>query len=61
MKSLPKFLTSMSVLYSELVLHGYGVSKCKGVYPEGMNSEVSEESYFVVNLHNKKRDVWVLT
>ncbi len=51
----------MSVLYSELVLHGYGVSKCKGVYPEGMNSEVSEESCFVVNLHNKKRDVWVLT
>ena len=42
------------MLYSELVLHGYGVSKCKGVYPEGMNSEVSEESYFVVNLHNKK-------
>ena len=40
------------MLSAELMILGYGISKCKGVYPEGMNKETSEESYFVVNIHN---------
>lgn len=37
------------LMVAELITLGYGVTKIKGVYPEGMTSESSEESYLVVN------------
>lgn len=40
------------IMASELILKGYGVTKIKGVYPEGMTDESSEESYLVVNRNN---------
>lgn len=40
------------LMVAELLQLGYGVTKVKGVYPEGMNSETSEESYLVVNRNN---------
>ena len=40
------------IMVAELLQLGYGVTKIKGVYPEGMTKENSEESYFVVNRNN---------
>lgn len=40
------------LLVAELLQLGYGVTKIKGVYPEGMEGETSEESYLVVNRNN---------
>lgn len=37
------------LMVAELLQLGYGVTKVKGVYPEGMTDESSEESYLVVN------------
>ncbi len=37
------------LMVAELLQLGYGVTKVKGVYPEGMTDETSEESYLVVN------------
>lgn len=37
------------LMVAELLQLGYGVTKVKGVYPEGMIDETSEESYLVVN------------
>lgn len=37
------------LMVAELLQLGYGVTKVKGVYPEGMTNETSEESYLVVN------------
>lgn len=37
------------MMVTELLQLGYGVTKIKGVYPEGMTDESSEESYLVVN------------
>lgn len=39
-------------LVAKLLQLGYGVTKVKGVYPEGMTKETSEESYLVVNRNN---------
>ena len=39
-------------MVAELLILGYGVAKRKGVYPEGMTGESSEESYLVVNRNN---------
>ncbi len=36
-------------MVAKLLQLGYGVTKIKGVYPEGMTDESSEESYLVVN------------
>lgn len=41
-------------MVAELLMLGYGVAKTKGVYPEGMTGESSEESYLVVNRNNDK-------
>lgn len=40
------------MMVAELISLGYGVTKIKGVYPEGMTDESSEESYLVVNRNN---------
>ena len=40
------------LMVAELLQLGYGVTKIKGVYPEGMTDESSEESYLVVNRNN---------
>ena len=40
------------LLVAELLRLKYGVTPVKGVYPEGMDKESSEESYFVVNRFN---------
>jgi hypothetical protein len=40
------------LMVAELLQLGYGVTKIKGVYPEGMTDETSEESYLVVNRNN---------
>ena len=40
------------LMVAELLQLGYGVSRIKGVYPEGMTDESSEESYLVVNRNN---------
>ena len=40
------------VMVAKLLNLGYGVTKVKGVYPEGMTDEISEESYLVVNRNN---------
>ena len=40
------------LMVAELLQLGYGVTKIKGVYPEGMTDEKSEESYLVVNRNN---------
>ena len=40
------------LMVAELLQLGYGVTKVKGVYPEGMTDETSEESYLVVNRNN---------
>lgn len=40
------------LMVAELLQLGYGVTKVKGVYPEGMTDEYSEESYLVVNRNN---------
>ena len=40
------------LLKAELLNLKYGVTTVKGVYPEGMNNESSEESFFVVNRFN---------
>lgn len=40
------------LMAAELIQLGYGVTKIKGVYPEGMTDESSEESYLVVNRNN---------
>ena len=40
------------LMVAELLQLGYGVTKVKGVYPEGMTDESSEESYLVVNRNN---------
>lgn len=37
------------LMVAELLQLGYGVTKVKGVYPEGRTDETSEESYLVVN------------
>ena len=42
------------LMVAELLQLGYGVTKIKGVYPEGMTDESSEESYLVVNRNNDK-------
>lgn len=39
-------------MVAELLAKGYGVIKVKGVYPEGMTNESSEESYLVFNRSN---------
>lgn len=39
-------------MVAELLQLGYGVTKVKGIYPEGMKDETSEESYLVVNRNN---------
>ena len=39
-------------MVAELLQLGYGVVKTKGVYPEGLTGESSEESYLVVNRNN---------
>lgn len=43
------------LMVAELLQLGYGVTKIKGVYPEGMTDESSEESYLVVNRNNDER------
>ena len=40
------------LMVAKLLELGYGVTKVKGVYPEGMTDETSEESYLVVNRNN---------
>ena len=40
------------LMVAELLQLGYGVTKIKGVYPEGLSDETSEESYLVVNRNN---------
>ena len=40
------------LLKAELLNLKYGVTTVKGVYPEGMTTESSEESFFVVNRFN---------
>ena len=40
------------LMVAELLQLGYGVTKVKGIYPEGMKDESSEESYLVVNRNN---------
>lgn len=40
------------MMVAELLQLGYGVTKVKGIYPEGMTDETSEESYLVVNRNN---------
>ena len=40
------------LLKAELLNLKYGVTTVKGIYPEGMNNESSEESFFVVNKFN---------
>jgi len=40
------------IMVAKLLQLGYGVTKVKGVYPEGMKDESSEESYLVVNRNN---------
>lgn len=40
------------LLKAELLNLKYGVTTVKGVYPEGMNNESSEESFFVINRFN---------
>ena len=40
------------LMVAKLLQLGYGVTKVKGVYPEGMKDETSEESYLVVNRNN---------
>ena len=40
------------LLKAELLNLKYGVTTVKGVYPEEMNNESSEESFFVVNIFN---------
>ena len=40
------------LMVAKLLELGYGVTKVKGVYPEGMKDETSEESYLVVNRNN---------
>ena len=40
------------LMVAKLLQLGYGVTKVKGVYPEGMTDETSEESYLVVNRNN---------
>ena len=40
------------LLKAELLNLKYGVTTVKGIYPEGMNNELSEESFFVVNRFN---------
>lgn len=42
------------LMVAELLQLGYGVTKVKGVYPEGITDESSEESYLVVNRNNDK-------
>lgn len=42
------------LMVAELLQLGYGVTKIKGVYPEGMTDESSEESYLVVNRNDDK-------
>lgn len=42
------------MMVAELMSLGYGVTKVKGVYPEGQTRESHEESYLVVNLDNDK-------
>lgn len=42
------------LMVAELLQLGYGVTKVKGVYPEGMTDESTEESYLVVNRNNDK-------
>ena len=42
------------LLYGELLKLKYGVIKVKGVYPEGMDKESSEESYLVINRFNEQ-------
>ena len=37
------------LMVAELLQLGYGVTKVKGVYPEGLTDETSDESYLVVN------------
>lgn len=39
-------------MVSKLMIKGYGVIKIKGVYPEGMTQESSEESYMVFDNKN---------
>ena len=41
------------LLKAELLNLKYGVTTVKRVYPEGMNNESSEESFFVVNIFNE--------
>lgn len=40
------------LMVAELLQLGYGVTKIKGVYPEGMTYDTSEEYYLVVNRDN---------
>ena len=40
------------LMVAELLQLGYGVTKVKGIYPEGTKDESSEESYLVVNRNN---------
>jgi hypothetical protein len=40
------------LMVAKLLELGYGVTKVKGIYPEGMKDETSEESYLVVNRNN---------
>lgn len=40
------------LMVAQLISLGYGVTKVKGVYPEGTTNESSEESYLVVNRNN---------
>lgn len=40
------------LMVAELLMLGYGVIKMKGVYPEEMSDESSEESYLVINRNN---------
>ena len=40
-------------MVSKILVKGYGVIKVKGIYPEGMTKESSEESYMVFDNNNK--------
>ena len=40
-------------MVSKILDKGYGVIKVKGIYPEGMTKESSEESYMVFDNNNK--------
>lgn len=42
------------MMVAELMILGYGVTKVKGVYPEGATKESSEESYLVVNINDSE-------